>query len=485
MSAANSYGRPCEARTQLSRPLRQLAVLAAVLVLLTSSFDILLVLEAGGNYRFCQLVTVVLVLLAGMKAARGRKIPVLGAGPLLLWLSFQILFIPATDFWPKSLGYCLWLLLDVGFVFSCVQLLSDDTASLVKIVRWYAYSFLLVAAFGVVQFFLPVLGFNGLLVKQWWIPGSLARVNGFSYEPSYFATYLLIGFVFTSSLRRSGRSPVSSRMLLVTSWLTGVAIILSSSRMGITFLLADVVLTQLKPWCALFIGVIRLRIAVLRLRNLVPSFLSFALIGACLAFALAVVRRNPAIALMLLNGTGISDTAAHSVIQRENALEETFTVFLQNPLIGRSLGGVSIAIANLHGEKIHSFEASKEYEGMSVFAEALAASGAIGIIPFLWYLVTTVRKPLQLARFSSPGYAALLRALVRSLLFAWAILQFNQNILRPYLWTHIGIVASVYAAARRSTAVIGEERVRCKYSGSQAAAPEQVLHIHHSDMLAE
>jgi hypothetical protein len=159
------------------------------------------------------------------------------------------------------------------------------------------------------------------------------------------------------------------------------------------------------------------------------------------------MQNNPALALLFLNGTGVSDTAAHSVIQREDALEQTITVFLQHPLLGRSLGGVSAAIADLEGEKIQSFKDSKDFEGMNVFAEALAASGVIGILPFIWFLAASFRNPLRLARLAPPFYSGVLYALLRSLAFAWAMLQFNQNMLRPYLWTHLAILATVYAAA--------------------------------------
>jgi len=36
-----------------------------------------------------------------------------------------------------------------------------------------------------------------------------------------------------------------------------------------------------------------------------------------------------------------------------------------------------------------------------------------------------------------------------ALVFEWAILQLNQNILRLYLWVHIALLATVFAAARR------------------------------------
>jgi len=42
-----------------------------------------------------------------------------------------------------------------------------------------------------------------------------------------------------------------------------------------------------------------------------------------------------------------------------------------------------------------------------------------------------------------------LRALVLALVFEWAILQFNQNILRLYLWVHIAVLATVFSAVQR------------------------------------
>jgi len=126
-------------------------------------------------------------------------------------------------------------------------------------------------------------------------------------------------------------------------------------------------------------------------------------------------------------------------------------------VMGQSLGGVSAAIASLHGQTIRTFEDSKEFEGMNVFAEALAASGILGVIPFIAFLMVTVRKPLTLTNLVHPFYASTLRALVRSLVFAWAVLQFNQNLLRPYLWVHIGVLATVYAAALRSLTLTAKQ----------------------------
>jgi hypothetical protein len=417
----------------------------AVLILITSSFDIALIIQAGGNYRFCQLIAAAMLVLAALRLLRGSMVPVLGLTPLLIWFVFQLLFVPSSDFWPKSVGYCLWLFLDIGMVISFTQLFQTAKA----ILRWYLYSFTVIAAFGIVQFLLPLLGLGEPLIEQWWIPGRLARVNGFSYEPSYFATYLLTGFVLAGSLRRC-RSPLLSRRVLLTIYLlTALGIILSSSRMGITLLILDVLLSQIRPWLAVANDLRKFCITPSRLRALVPSLLILAMLTGVFAGITAFAKNNPAVALMFLNGTGISDTAAHSVIQREDALKDTLEVAWRHPWVGRSLGGVSSAIAEIEGERINSFEASKQFEGMNVFAEVLAASGVIGTIPFACFLITTIYKPLKLAQRVDPLHAAILRGLVRSLIFTWAILQFNQNLLRPYLWTHIAILAATYAAARR------------------------------------
>src|SRR6185312_11963478 len=237
--------------------------------------------------------------------------------------------------------------------------------------------------------------------------------------------------------------------LLLIYWLALIGIVLSSSRMGIVFVIAEILLAQLAPWLSFLKDLTRFRIVWRHAGALAPSFAVIALLSAAIIGTARELRDNPATMLMLLNGTGLSNTAAHSVVERENSFEDTLDAFVEHPVIGRSLGGVSYAIGQAHGEDLHSFEASKQFEGMNIFAEVLAASGVVGIIPFVFFLAALIGKPWKLAKNIAPGNAALLRSLVRSLLFVLAILQFNQNILRPYLWIHVAILATAYAAAQR------------------------------------
>lgn len=430
--------------------LTRTALFLAGVVILTSSFDIFLVIHAGGTYRICQVAGALLLSLALLKTWRAGIKPILGLTPLIIWFAFQALFIPIAPFWQKSFAYCVWLMLNIATMFAFVQLFSNDLRVLTSLLRWYTISFPLVASFGIAQFILPLVGYPGLFVEQWWIPDHLARANGFSYEPSYFATYLLIGLVFVASLRHSHSPLFKQRTMSIIYWITAVGILVSSSRMGIIMLLLDFLLVRLTPWLKVFRELFEGRIVSKSLKALIPSFVYLTVLSVItLAFSHIVVD-DPSIGVMLLNGTGIGNTAAHSVLQREDAFSDTLTVFLEHPLVGQSLGGVSSAIAGLHGEIVSSFEASKLFEGMNVFAEALAASGAVGIIPFAIFLTKTIRNPLRLASVVDPLYGNLLRALVRALLFCWIILQFNQNMLRPYLWVHIAVLCAVYSAARNS-----------------------------------
>src|SRR6476469_5644366 len=107
----------------LSGPLRLIAIAAATFIKLTSSFDIFLVAQIGPNIRFCQIIAPVLILLA---------------------------FVPITGFWPKSLGYFFWLLLNIAIVYSFVYLFGDDGPALVWIVRCYAWSVAVIAVCGII-----------------------------------------------------------------------------------------------------------------------------------------------------------------------------------------------------------------------------------------------------------------------------------------------------------------------------------------------
>ena len=120
--------------------------------------------------------------------------------------------------------------------------------------------------------------------------------------------------------------------------------------MGIVFIIVEIFLSQVTPWVRFTKDLAKLRVVTTRVRALIPSFLITSLLAVLGFLGIEMLADDPATMLMLLSGTGVSNTPAHSVVQRENSFANTLLVFEEHPLIGRSLGGVSYAIGELHGE---------------------------------------------------------------------------------------------------------------------------------------
>jgi hypothetical protein len=337
-----------------------------------------------------------------------------------------------------------------------VNLFANDAGNLQTLLKLYLASFAFVAGFGIVQFISPILGGPALLVEQWWLPGRVPRVNGFSYEPSYYATYLIMGLVCLGSLRRSGIAEFRAKAWTFAYLLILLALLVCFSRMGVIFALIELAITPLaRLW-----RVVKHPSLVLGFRISGWKMLATA---AVLLVAYSAVNGavhwfldDPGAVQILVSGTGLLGTASHSVDEREDRLQGTLQTIAGHPWMGQSLGGITESIAAYSGLRPQNFEEAKIYEGQSVFAEVVAASGIPGSIPFLCFLVVTIVSPLRLASRSSPLHAAWLRALVLALVFEWAILQLNQNILRLYLWVHIALLATVFAAARRQYTLSGD-----------------------------
>jgi hypothetical protein len=440
----------------MNRPYH-LLVTAAGLVFFTSSFDLFLNINIGPNIRIAQFFVLVLLAAALLTHRLGRTMEIpLGGLYLIAWCAVQLAFVPVAEFWQKSLAYCLWLALDIALSFALVNLFAGDSRNLQTLLKLYLASFAFISAFGIVQFISPILGGPALLVEQWWLPGRVPRVNGFSYEPSYYATYLIMGLVCLGSLRRSGMVEYLSRQLTFVYLLIFLALLICFSRMGVVFALIEVSIAPLtRLW-----KIVKHPGLVLGFR--LSGWKMLALAVVLLAAYSSVTRAvawfldDPETVEILVSGTGLLGTASHSVDEREDHLHGTLLTIAHHPWMGQSLGGITESIAEYNGLRPQHFEETKIFEGQSVFAEVAAASGIPGSIPFLCFLAVTIVAPLRLAARSSPRYAAWLRALVLALIFEWAILQLNQNILRLYLWVHIALLATVYSAARRQYILSGD-----------------------------
>lgn len=415
-------------------------VFCAVLI----SSDLIALRPGGFTLRPSDALMAVAVLLALPEALGGLNFrwPI-GFGFLLMWTVFVLIFVPNTPFLMRSIGYAAWLLLDVAFVFAAVQII-DRRAKLALILRWYALSFGVLAAFGLLQFFLPFAGVHPPLVRQWWVPGRLARVNGLSYEPSYFAGYMVVGWVFVTSLIRHGSGLLSRRTFRVLAILTSLVLIVSSSRSGWVIMLA---------WSTWYLFQSLKRKPV----RLVAAGALLVAIGFGAVYEVQVNRQETQ---TFLSGTGLMGTASYSVEGRLRRFENTLSVFSENPVVGVSLGGIVPAIAAQHGRlNVHQSGSKRQADqSQGTTAEALAASGIFGFPFYALYMLGLIWKPRRLSA-ASPE----LRALVNSFITAMIVMQIQANILQGYVWLSIALLSACYAVL---------QGIRVRVGTGFAAAPK-------------
>ena len=299
-----------------------------------------------------------------------------------------------------------------------------------KLYTIYIKSFYWIALFGLIQFCLGLLGVD-ILVTQWW-KENLPRINAFSYEPSYYATYMFIGwyslfheFVFNKNRKYTWY------LVVVSS-----SMILSSSRMGIAMMLFSAVLVYLINILNLFFrkGIIKMR--MLRMVGFM---------GIVLAILTSYTVVNFEKYKFLFNGLGFGGIASYSTEGRLERGMEVLDIFLDNPYIGVGLGGIPSAIAENRGIIItDNFIAKKGFEGQNAILEVLAASGVIGFIFFIMYIYKIIYLGIRcssMIKTLSPVDSIRGKGLTFGFIFLILLLMMNQNILRPYFWIHIGMVS--------------------------------------------
>lgn len=403
--------------------------------LLLASGDVWPTITIGFTFRLSQLFVIISLLLLPVALASKTIRPFPGAGWLYTYFVWVLVCLPFSIYPERSLAYTCWVFSDLAIIFAFVQYFDTERA-VVNLVRWFTISFVVIAIFGLFQFFLGLAGID-LLVAQWWIEGRLARINGLSYEPSYYATYLIVGWVLSLYLLEKRAEVPSRKLQLWCAWTTTFALILSSSRMGWLVM----VLWLLSRWVASIAKVFvwhRIKRCDILLVCLSPFVL--ALIG------IAIVPRINALAGLLNNaqfligGLGIFGSSPHSTETRLGGLALTWRAFLDHPFIGSGIGALPVDIAAQDGTFVTSASDAKTYEGTSIFVEALASTGLVGAI----FLCTFSAIVVRYVRLSQAQWLPWMKVLVAGLSWAvlWLllILQFNQNFLRIYLFTSIAVL---------------------------------------------
>ncbi len=406
----------------------RIALAGTIVAILTTSFDLVCNLNISGYSVRLTLIASLPVVLLGVKALLGgRKSWPVGGLWLLIWVAMQLLMSFRSPSMLNAVGYWCWLVLEVLIVFGLPLLVNAQ-----KRYEWltwlYLNSFLIIALIGLAQVALASFGVSFFIAQS----KHIARANAFTYEPSYLATYLIIGFVIHSYLLEKEDFSLLSKVGLVRNYVAIIlAIALTVSRMGYMVVGAWVVFR----FAAMIIDMSKQRRRGERVR--VP--LVFWITLATLAVSVVMVLYSGVGLKEIARGSGLFGTAPHSLRDRVRGLNKCIKVFLESPIVGYGLGGVDPALAAYVSG---TYQAGNNGAAMSILGELLVANGIVGLVPFLAYLGSLLVGDAQRRKApKNERYRTLHLAMVWALVAVFVVLCFNQNILRPYLWMHIAFLS--------------------------------------------
>ena len=416
------------------------------LFLITCSFDLLLNIEFHGlHFRIGMLFLMIAELFAFFEIIKRGKVLIPCGGFLLIGLLFlNGLFCFHSPNFMRAAGYELWFIVLVGGVFLAHNIFITKQEKL-HITRIFLLQFVGMAVLGYVQFFVGLFG-KSFFTAQWtkfFIP----RLNGLTYEPSYYATYMLIGWVFFAySFEKQDTSVLSRKQIFISLILTSGAIVLSTSRMGWLMLFLWCLFRFV--WCAL-----KNRKALVRIICILAILCMFVFLIVFITglekpvveyFRFPVSSASDQFAAGMYNGYENSSDYAERYFEeslkgssytRLTSMIILFKVFVESPLIGYSLGGVLSASVAAYPDVILRLE----QPNAGLLAEMLASFGIVGFLAVMIYLILLIKNVAK--RYSVDRNTTQVGWLW-SLIWVLGILQFNNNILRLYVWALIAVLCT-------------------------------------------
>jgi len=421
--------------------------------ILTASFDIIFTVDIGGlTLRISQLFALAVFVFFAFDVLRGATLRFpLSFGTLAVVIAFNTLWICRAANVKNAVAYDIWLIFDALEILLFTHYLSRQETP-TSLVRKYILCFDALALVGWLQFILQYFGIN-FFVTQF---HAMHRTNGFSYEPSYYATYLLMGCVICLYLLEThNERAVSRRTLLISTVLNIGALLTSTSRMGWLMLAAYAALRSITAFY------LQIKAKQTNLMRLLLLLVPLGLAVLAVIVIIGIQLKVPFI-MMYTQGLGLGGSAAHSSDTRITSMLMTWEVFRSSPLMGCSFGGLDAAIAVHNGWNVYEF--GNGDLSMCVSVEALAALGVCGAIfyfKYIWDL--SIGCYLRVRRLSAVEREdrQLLYALLLAHVFIFAILQFNQNILRTVYWTHLMLICtlwSILSAQNRETKKAGQAK---------------------------
>ncbi len=324
-----------------------------------------------------------------------------------------------------------------------------------KILKLYFGSFLCIGSYAAVQFIFSFFGFEDPLVRQR-VLGFIARGQGLSYEPSYYALYAIAPVMYYNTKKVLQEGSFFRLKTLVPLLLVNFLLIASTSTgalFGYVFFLIAFPFLARGAWMRPFI-------AGLVQKTVRMGWIFFGLFaGFALCFyQLFLTTFYKFFAIGLAQG---------SFLERWEAIENAWHIFWAHPFFGVGLGGVGplVYLQNQYlFEKVvldnPAIEQFTLLDPKNVLFELLGSLGLLGLCAwgaFLYAIYSLFCKALT--REIPLEQRIEIFALFLSLLVMLFCLQFNQGLFRNYVWLHMALGVGYVLAlsqnfAKKKTVVI-------------------------------
>ncbi len=403
------------------------------------SSDIFLAIEfSGATVRASQILFLLLFILWTYSSIKSKRFVIPREKlfiPMFLFCFSVLLSLLNSEFILKTSIYFLWALFNTFMIIYIVQYAKKSLANLDWLIKVYLYSFVFAAAFGLYQLLSSVIFGQGPLITQWWKIGTLARINGFNFEPTFFANYMIAGAAMWFILWFKRSSLIKYKFVL-TFFLFAV-IIASSARSG---WIGIAIIVFAGILYSIFYSIKNSRMHKQGLKLII-------IVAVCLVIAIPLIIIYFDKLVFLLAGTGLFGEETKSYSLRFTRILQTMGVFKDHPVnwfIGVGLGAIGAYMINRpdqFGIGATSFEGIWSIEPSNVATEALAGMGIIGFVIGAWLLVYIALRLWRISFDSRIGekYRVVSQSLLWSFILQILILQFNATFLRPYIWFHMGL----------------------------------------------
>lgn len=329
---------------------------------------------------------------------------------LLLLASIALSLVFSKNF-ERSFGYLLVYI----FEFLCYFIIPFNLIcqwDSERIFKLYMLSFKIIGCYAAFQLLLSFFGvYDPFLTQKMW---ALARPNGLSYEPSYYALYMCPFVMFYNALYLFGEKKKVLRLLLVNFLL----LISTSTGAFFAYFIFFFFAFFLAP-----------KKKVLQLFSVLSSSVFLA------ALCFPHLFKDYFLKFFY---RGFFEH--HSFYERWRGIVNSFNVFLEHPLFGVGLGGVG---PYLYHEKVLDglsavpmqlgLKDIEFYDPMNVLTEVMASLGIFGLLSFFalgWVFLRMYRRAPRSAMTSS---------LFLSFIVMMIVLQFNQGLFRSYIWVYSAI----------------------------------------------